>query len=61
MDDLEGTDLEGTAAERLDRLEQLADADITPEWTRRQLERALRAWAVDQDTLAVLQEGREDY
>jgi hypothetical protein len=55
-------DLEGTAAERLDRLERLADADgVTPEWTRRQLERALRDWALDQDTLAVLGEGREDY
>ncbi len=55
-------DLEGTAAERLDRLERLADNDgVTPEWTRRQLERALRDWALDQDTLAVLGEGREDY
>ncbi|MCI0157038.1 hypothetical protein KNO15_10060 [Leifsonia shinshuensis] len=55
-------DLEGTAAERLDRLERLADTDgVTPEWTRRQLERALRDWALDQDTLAVLGEGREDY
>jgi hypothetical protein len=55
-------DLEGTAAERLDQLSRLADGEgATPEWMRRQLERALRAWAVDQDTLAVLDEGREDY
>ncbi|MBN9630457.1 MAG: hypothetical protein J0I18_07600 [Actinobacteria bacterium] len=54
-------DLVGTAAERLDRLERLADTDVTPEWARRQLERALRDWALDQDTLAVLREGREDY
>lgn len=53
-------DLEGTAAERLDQLSRLAEAP-TAEWAHRQLERALRAWAVDQDTLAVLQEGREDY
>ena len=26
-----------------------------------QLERALQAWAADQDALAVLAEGREDY
>ncbi|WP_426625734.1 hypothetical protein ACPPVW_06690 [Leifsonia sp. McL0607] len=55
-------DLEGTAAERLDQLDRLGDTEgITLDWTRRQLERALRAWAVDQDTLAVLGEGREDY
>ena len=55
-------DLEGTAAERLDRLARLGDADaVTHEWTRRQLERALRDWSADQDTLAVLGEGREDY
>ncbi|WP_157498433.1 hypothetical protein [Leifsonia sp. Leaf336] len=55
-------DLEGTAAERLDRLARLGEADgVSHEWTRRQLERALRDWAIDQDTLAVLGEGREDY
>lgn len=55
-------DLEGTAAERLDGLARLGDADgLTHEWTRRQLELALRAWADDQDTLTVLGEGREDY
>lgn len=55
-------DLEGTATERLDRLNRLGDHDeLTHEWTRRQLERALQAWAEDQDTLAVLGEGREDY
>jgi hypothetical protein len=54
-------DLEGTAAERLDRLERLAAGEATPEWLRRQLERALRDWALDQDTLSVLQEAREDY
>ncbi len=55
-------DLEGTAAERLDRLARLSEADgVSHEWTRRQLERALRDWAIDQDTLAVLGEGREDY
>jgi hypothetical protein len=53
-------DLEGTAAERLDQLSRLGDG-VTAEWAYRQLERALRAWAVDQDTLTVLQEGREDY
>lgn len=55
-------DLEGTAAERLDRLARLGEAGgVSHEWTRRQLERALRDWAIDQDTLAVLGEGREDY
>lgn len=55
-------DLEGTAAERLDRLSRLGDDEgATHEWTRRQLERALQSWAADQDTLAVLGEGREDY
>ncbi|WP_295123217.1 hypothetical protein [uncultured Leifsonia sp.] len=53
-------DLEGTAAERLDQLSRAGD-NVTPEWTRRQLERALQAWAADQDALAVLAEGREDY
>jgi hypothetical protein len=54
-------DLEGTAAERLDQLSRLGADGVTPEWTRRQLERALQSWAADQDTLAVLGEGREDY
>lgn len=55
-------DLEGTAAERLGRLRELGDADgVSHEWTRRQLERALQDWSADQDTLAVLGEGREDY
>ena len=54
-------DLEGTAAERMDRLALLGGDEVSHEWTRRQLERALRDWSEDQDTLAVLGEGREDY
>ncbi|MFE4950100.1 hypothetical protein ACFQ9V_08315 [Leifsonia sp. NPDC056665] len=54
-------DLEGTAAERLDRLAAVDAGEVTHDWTRRQLERALRDWSEDQDTLSVLGEGREDY
>lgn len=54
-------DLEGTAAERLDRLTALDSGEVTADWLRRQLERALRDWSADQDTLSVLSEGREDY
>ncbi|MGH1524931.1 hypothetical protein ACRAWC_13205 [Leifsonia sp. L25] len=54
-------DLEGSAAERLDRLAAVDAGEVTPDWTRRQLERALQDWSKDQDTLSVLGEGREDY
>lgn len=54
-------DLDGTAAERLDQLSRVSDEDATAEWTKRQLVRALQSWAVDQDTLDVISEGREDY
>jgi hypothetical protein len=53
-------DLEGSAAERLDRLARLGD-EATAEWLRRQLERALNDWSADQDALSVLGEAREDY
>ena len=54
-------DLEGSAAERRDRLARLGDDEATPEWLRRQLERALNDWSADQDALSVLGEAREDY
>ncbi len=55
-------DLTGTSGERLRQLAALEGAGALPsDWLLRQLQLALEAWAVDQKTLDIDAEGREDF
>ncbi|SDY60019.1 hypothetical protein [Herbiconiux ginsengi] len=54
-------DLTGTPDERAKQLAQLADAALSAEWLRRQLDSALRDWAADESELDIVKDSRADY